>query len=142
MIVTVEDFEDEMRILRWALKQSWTEETKHPSTTSDIPSAGQCVVTAVFIYFAFGGELVSAIVNGESHWFNRFYIGADEYDVDLTGDQFGFKPIQIKEAGLLYGNSRVRRIGEVNMETLLRAYKFLLGMYKNSRGTILSVLNL
>jgi len=68
-----------------------------------------------------GGEFVSASVQGVSHWFNRINFKGVFLDVDLTGDQFGLKPVQVSAAGGLYPDTRVRRPDELNAETRRRA---------------------
>ena len=70
-----------------------------------------------------GGELVSANVEGQSHWFNRLPIGREVVDIDVTGDQFGLEPIRICRAGSLYDGTRVRASDEVHRETVARAEK-------------------
>lgn len=86
-----------------------------------MPSHGQCAATAIVIQRLLGGLLVSTTVNGTSHWLNRVPVGASCYDIDLTGDQFGFAPVQVGSVGGLYPNTRVRLTSEVHEETLGRA---------------------
>jgi hypothetical protein len=62
---------------------------------------------------------MSTKLGGVSHWFNR--VGG--YDVDLTGDQFGFPTVQLAPAERLYSGARPRAFGELNAETLLRAQR-------------------
>jgi hypothetical protein len=69
-----------------------------------------------------GGWLVSAVVENHSHWFNRLRAGKHLVDVDLTGDQFGRRPIQIAIFGHLYTGTRVRRPTELLPETLARSH--------------------
>jgi hypothetical protein len=65
--------------------------------------------------------MISTHIAGCSHWLNRLQLGGREVDVDLTGDQFGLPPIQIKAVGQLYPDTRVRGREELNEETLERA---------------------
>jgi hypothetical protein len=88
-----------------------------PSSVLNVPSAGHCAVVAVIINDLFGGKFVSCKVDGVSHWFNR--IGA--FDVDITGDQFGRPIVQVGPMGKLYEGTRIRKVTEVNDETLRRA---------------------
>jgi hypothetical protein len=61
------------------------------------------------------------MVEGHSHWLNRFTLGSEEIDVDLTGDQFGLPALQMGEADSIYPETRVRRSEELTADTLLRA---------------------
>ncbi len=84
-------------------------------------SAGQCGAVATIVRTMLGGELVSAKIEAQSHWFNRIRVADHLFDVDITGDQFGLPPIQLARVGKLYGGSRVRRPAEVNEDTRMRA---------------------
>lgn len=86
-------------------------------------SAGHCAAVALIARVVFGGELVSAKCQGESHWFNRLSEEADEFDVDLTGDQFGGSRVQVQRGGHLYPGARLRHMAEVAPETLDRAVR-------------------
>src|SRR5580658_8358280 len=72
-------------------------------------SAGQCGAVAAIVRSMWGGQLVSANVDAQSHWFNRIVVDGDLFDVDITGDQFGLPRVQLARCGRLYGGSRVRR---------------------------------
>jgi len=80
-----------------ALPRSELRYTHEPTSSS-----GHCAVVSAIVREAFGGDLVSALVNRESHWFNRLQAHGDMFDVDLTGDQFGFPKVQIAAPGSLY----------------------------------------
>lgn len=84
-------------------------------------SAGQCGAVATIVRAMLGGQLVSADVDTQSHWFNRIPVDGNVFDVDITGDQFGLPPVQLARRGRLYGGSRVRRPGEVDENTRMRA---------------------
>lgn len=88
-------------------------------------SYGHCGAVAVILHRLLGGEYVSAIVDGQSHWFNRIQFGGKTLDIDLTGDQFGRPAIQAHfrdDVGCdLYPGARLRRADEVNADTLRRA---------------------
>ena len=49
------------------------------------PAWGQCAVTALVVQDAFGGDLLRAMVEGVSHYWNRLPDGSE---VDLTRQQF------------------------------------------------------
>jgi hypothetical protein len=68
------------------LEQSWDDRTSaDPTWSADVPSRGQCAVTALVIQDELGGELVRAVVDGESHYWNRLPDGSE---VDATRIQF------------------------------------------------------
>jgi hypothetical protein len=89
-----------------------------PDTT---PSSGHCAAVAAIVHELLGGEMVSTLVHGHSHWINRLDEGGHKIDVDLTGDQFGRDAIQIGPPGTLYSGLRIRREAELTAETLERA---------------------
>ena len=98
-----------------------------PETATEPPvrplsaSAGQCGAVATIVREMLGGQLVSADVDAQSHWFNRIPVAGDVFDVDLTGDQFGLPPVQLARGGRLYSGSRVRHLDEVDQNTRRRA---------------------
>jgi hypothetical protein len=80
----VGDLED----LRRELENAWSRETSaQPSEwTARNPALGQCAVTALVVQDHLGGELIQAIVNGISHYWNRVESGKE---LDLSRQQFG-----------------------------------------------------
>jgi hypothetical protein len=108
--------------LRTFVAHAWAEDTVSPSSQwlPLCPSTGHCAVTAMLVRELFGGEYVSAIVAGSSHWFNRISVLGIEYDVDITGDQFGLKRVQVALANRLYEGTRVRLAEQLNTETIAR----------------------
>lgn len=109
--------------LRSRLEASFGLDTAAPGTISAIPSAGHCAAVAAIVYSEFGGELVSTFVRGQSHWFNRLRVGRRVFDVDLTGDQFGFDDVRVDTANGLFPTVRLRSCEQLNEETLLRALR-------------------
>jgi len=105
--------EKELRDLRLDLDKCFAAETVY-FFNEEIPSTGHCAIVAAIIYKRYGGHLVSAYVNGIKHWFNKI----DNYYIDLTGDQFGFDPVQIKKD--LYTNCLIREWAHLNSTTLER----------------------
>lgn len=103
--------------LRTRLDKAFSKETAHPSTNYTAGSSGHCAAVSKIVHDMFGGEFVSARFAGGSHWFNR--IG--NFDVDLTGDQYGFDPVRIASAGELYENARVRDSRDMKEETIARS---------------------
>jgi hypothetical protein len=73
-------------VLETAIRRAWSAETSSaPDWTLMAPSRGQCAVTALLVQDYFGGDLLRAVVDGVSHYWNR--INGDE--IDFTRDQFG-----------------------------------------------------
>jgi len=116
-----ENLAHRVSLLRRNLERAFSAETALSGGTGTGPSAGQCAATACIVLKNFGGDFVSAKVNGESHWFNRIHLPDATVDVDLTGDQFGREPIQIGPAGGLYPGTQIRGSDELNAETRHRA---------------------
>lgn len=107
--------------LRARLEPAFAKDTAAIGFPAATPSAGHCAAVATIFQREHGGLLVSANVNGMSHWFNRFPAGTDWLDVDITGDQFGRSKIQIAPSNTLYEGTRIRSPSEVNGETIFRA---------------------
>ena len=107
--------------LRSRLDRAFRPDTAAQGLEGAVPSAGHCAVVSVVVHNVLGGELVSATVGGISHWFNRVRFDERVFDIDLTADQFGAPPIIIADANQLYPDTRVRRYGDLTVETLIRA---------------------
>jgi hypothetical protein len=111
----------ELPLVRQRLDRAFRLDSAAPGTTWTVPSAGHCAAVAAIVEAEFGGKLVSTVLQGQSHWFNRLLIDGQWRDIDLTGDQFGFAPVQCDDEGSLYGRTRLRERDELNAETLSRA---------------------
>src|SRR5688572_11633064 len=83
--------------LRARLDRAFRPDTAAQGLEGSVPSAGHCAVASVVAHNILGGHLVSAIVGGVSHWFNRIPFGDRLLDIDLTADQFGNLPILVAE---------------------------------------------
>lgn len=83
--------------LREALDGAFACSTAFGDCRRDAPSAGHCMLASMIVQDLFGGCIVSGEIRGVPHYWNR--IGP--IDVDLTGDQFGYRPVRVK-AGALY----------------------------------------
>ena len=103
--------------LQKRLANVYAPDTAQGGIVGPTPSAGHCAAVAIIVRDIFGGTFVSAIVNGQSHWFNRI----DAIDVDLTCDQFGMDVPVVGKRGKLHPGSRVRLSSEVNEDTERRA---------------------
>ena len=110
---------ERLSVLREALSRSFQLDTAAIGTESTVPSAGHCAAVAVIVHSEFGGTFVSTTVDGQSHWFNRLRIAGQEFDVDLTGDQFGLPAIRVGQN--LFEVIRHRSADQLNCETLTRA---------------------
>jgi hypothetical protein len=111
----------ELSGLRAQLERGFSPETAQHGLVHRVLSAGQCAAVAVVLHELLGGQLVSARVEGESHWFNRLPTPEGEVDVDITADQFGFPPVRIASIGELYPGTRVRSEAEISPETRHRS---------------------
>lgn len=114
-------FEKMLVSLRPQLERGFSPETAAPGFAGSGPSTGQCAAVSTVLNQVLGVRMVSARVNGQSHWFNRTRIGEKEYDFDLTGDQFGFPVIRLAEAGRLHPATKVRDFADLSSETIQRA---------------------
>lgn len=110
---------DSLRALRHTLEGSFRADTAVPGSPWRGGSDGHCAAVAAVVHELFGGRLASSTVQGVSHWFNLLMLGNEWAFVDLTGDQFGFRPVQV--AKRLYEGTRERAFDELNDETLNRA---------------------
>lgn len=106
---------EEAQRLREQLDSAFCKETSFSGDAYQGGSDGHCAVVALIVWARFGGSFVSTYHFEISHWYNR--IG--DLDVDLTGDQFGLDPVQIKRD--LYPGARIRKLEDVNDETIKRA---------------------
>lgn len=120
MLTAPDQLQRGLRALRGILEPAFSSDTAAPGFPETTPSAGHCAVVSALLHDKFGVTMVSTHVNGMSHWFSRIEWEGVLFDFDLTGDQFGFDPIQIAPAGELYQPSLVRQPVELNEETLRR----------------------
>ena len=111
------DLVSNLKTLRNKLDNCFSAETV-TFYNKDIPSEGHCAVVSAIIYKTYGGILRSTYVNGIKHWFNEI----DGLRIDLTGDQFGLDPVQIKKD--LYIDS-IPRLWEDLNETTLEKVKIM-----------------
>lgn len=79
-------------MLRRDLEVVWCAETSAcpDEWTPEVPSRGQCAVTALIVQDVCGSDLFRVNVDGESHYFGYLYPGNQL--VDLTADQFDDVP--------------------------------------------------
>lgn len=106
----------ELEQLRHTLEPALSEtavENKLPNT--------QCAAVAAIVQDRFGSGLVSATVQGQTHWFNRLNVGGSTIDADLTGDQFGRQAVQFGLPGSLWMGSQLRALSELPEEVIRQA---------------------
>lgn len=121
MVENVEELRRQLLELRQRFERVYRPDTAAPGFHGHTASTGQCAATSVILRELLGGDMVSAKVEGLSHWFNRIRIGNASFDADITGDQFGLPSLQIAPAESIYSETQVRNLGQVNDETLHRA---------------------
>lgn len=120
--------------LRLLLADVFAPDTCTPGAwTPRCPSTGHAASVSALITRSVGAhdpddparpyaECVSTVHEGQAHWFNRVYVGMYAFDMDITGDQYGFAPIQMATAGALgYDDVRVRAWKDLPLETAVRA---------------------
>jgi len=113
--------EETLADLRARLERAFNRDTAAPGFAGHAQSTGHCAAVSVIVSKLLGAAMVSTKIHGQSHWFNRIEVGAEQYDLDLTGDQYGFPPVQYACAEKLYPTTRVRSREDVNADTLRRA---------------------
>lgn len=89
-----------------SIRDSWSKETTaYAGWSSELPEAGQCAVTALLVQDIVGGVLMRAVVNGESHYWNKMDNGTE---IDLTRAQFQeplvFEDVMERDRDYLIGN--------------------------------------
>lgn len=111
---------DTLADLRGYLEAAFTSETAAEGLGGRGVSSGQCAAVSLVVMEELDTKVVSAYVDGISHWFNRIE-RESAVDIDLTGDQFGRPRVQVGKAGELYPETRERSISEADEETIDRA---------------------
>ncbi|WP_455749471.1 YunG family protein [Paraburkholderia caribensis] len=120
-ISSAHELERECLVLRAQLETKFASDTAYRGVSGSQASTGHCGAVSTIVHVQYGGSLVSTTVDGISHWFNRLDVDGQMLDVDLTGDQFGRRPVQVGIGGSLYPKTIVRRPDEIDTETRSRA---------------------
>lgn len=121
----------DINYLNRLLIESWSYDTCVPSLrdnwNNDIPSLGQCAITALIVNDFFGGKIMRCMTSSGSHYYNLI----NDEIIDLTVNQFfGILPLydsgeertkeyllsndNTKERYLLLLNSLKRKIDNIN----------------------------
>ena len=78
----------EINELKNILLKSWSRETCSPGLrnewSEENPSLGQCAITAMLVYYLFGGKIMRCMASTGSHYYNMI----NGEIVDLTVKQF------------------------------------------------------
>ena len=111
-----------LKVLRRQIQVAFLADTAAPGSgwVDTMPSTGHCAIVAMLMRRMFGGEFVSAMPGGISHWFNRIELLGTSIDIDITGDQFGRPRVQVAPAGELYTGTRGRLEAHINEDTIRR----------------------
>jgi len=99
------DIASELLPLRQAMDEVFSCSTAFGDCHPEAPSAGHCMLASMVVQDLFGGKIVGGTVNEIPHYWNR--IG--RVDVDVTGDQFGFEGVRVKQGALHRGKAFSRR---------------------------------
>jgi hypothetical protein len=112
----------QLRSLREELKSEFSLDKAHPSIESSNPSStGHCAAVSIIVHCIFGGDMISVTYENESHCTNEIPIAGNMYEVDLTGDQFGFEPVRVTRNRLFLTDYRRRSFDDIDEETKERA---------------------
>ena len=105
----------------------FSRETAYGGVWTEGSSQGHCAVAAIIVRYIFGGNLVSTIINGESHWFNQL----GNLYIDITADQYGPDKVMIEEH--LYPTLiRERFDNDIKEETMERVRKLIQNSFRGS----------
>lgn len=87
--------QDELHKLRKAAEAAWGDDTRHMNYAEHPqPAAGQCYVTSRWLVDKLGGYV--GLKNGHFFW-----VSPDkQYVIDLTGDQYGHAPEDMRFHGM------------------------------------------
>ena len=108
-------------MLRRRLEPAFSPSTAAPGFSGSAPSSGHCAAVSAILSKLIGATMVSTRIADQSHWFNRIRVGDRDYDIDLTGDQYGLEAVRVADANALHAETRVRSEQDLNAETLDRA---------------------
>lgn len=121
-MIDVDDTRERLGLLRQQLEKGFSPETAQDNVRPHgARSTGQCAAVSIVVREVLGGRFASTMSSGQSHWFNRIEVNGALWDVDLTGDQIGGRPVQIAPAGSIYPSSRERSESDLCSDVIQRA---------------------
>jgi hypothetical protein len=126
--------ESELKKLRAAMDPVFSCETVFGTCTA-VPSAGHCFMAALAVQDILGGEILHAPVDQVPHYWNK----VGDWEVDITGDQFGQPRVQIKNGHLrnkdrdVFPRKRYAGLGKINAKPT--------GIYRKFRKRLVKELN-
>ena len=112
-----EELEEEMHLLRNLFDRVFSPETALPGSAKTPASSGHCAAVSYLLWAATEAGLVSTRDLAVSHWFNRFKVKHETFDVDLTGDQFGYDPVRVAPSGSFHYLISPRNEYQIDEET-------------------------
>ena len=111
-------------ILSYQIKKAWTKETAHPAYqpkwSSNNPSIGQCLVTALFIQELKGGKIASCKVGNYSHFVNIINGQIEDYTAEQFKIPVNYKKLAVKERNKLLENKDTLKRYELLKANFLR----------------------
>jgi len=111
-----------LRFLRFVLERAFSKETANPTHyNSRVPSSGHADAVSCVLASQLDATVRVTLVDGKEHFFNRFFYQGSFYDVDLTGDQFGFEKVRCDKEGFILQNSREVASSDISTDTKRRA---------------------
>lgn len=118
----IETLTDTFKTMRRKIQVAFLADTASPGSgwVPTMPSTGHCAIVSMLVQRTFGGEYMSAMPGGISHWFNRITTPVGAFDIDMTGDRFGRPRVQVAPTGELYAGTRIRMAGHLSAETIAR----------------------
>ena len=99
-----------------ALRKSWSIDTAR-QWTAENPAAGQCNVTALLVFDAFGGEILKTILPEGDHFYNRI----DGIRYDFTESQLE-RPIAYDDISTNRSDAE-RGITQIQLAALKKAFQ-------------------
>ena len=101
----VRTLKKELKTLREAMDKVFACDTAYGDCNNNSMASGHCMLSSLLVQDLYGGDIKGGEVKGVPHYWNTFC----HHDVDLTGDQFNKKPIQVKKGELYKGGYVFKR---------------------------------
>ena len=108
--VSVTELKKNLKPIRAAMDEVFACDTAFGDCLPGRPSAGHCVLAAMVIQDLFGGQIMGGdIKSGKRGVVPHYWNKIDGISIDVTGDQFGKPPIQVKRGNLYKGEPFARK---------------------------------